>query len=81
MSPENETRLRRKAAAEFLLENGYPVAPATLAKYASVGGGPEFEKFGRLPLYRPSRLLHWAESKSTGPHRSTSDKGAANAAG
>ena len=75
MDADQNRRLRRREAAKFLTNEGYPVAPSTLAKLASIGGGPEFESFGRLPLYRPDALLFWAKSRSTGPRRSTSDPG------
>lgn len=71
-----ERRFTRQQAAEYLAENGYPVAPTTLAKYASIGGGPVFDSFGRRPLYRADDLLTWARDRSTGPRRSTSDQGA-----
>jgi hypothetical protein len=72
--PDDPLRSRR-AAAQFLTQCGYPVASATLAKYASVGGGPIFESFGRKALYRESNLLAWAEARTSGPRRSTSDPG------
>ena len=71
--------LSRNEAADFLTSRGYPVAPATLAKLASIGGGPVFESFGRKPLYRPADLLMWVRAKSSGPRRSTSDKVAGHA--
>jgi hypothetical protein len=76
----SDRRLSRREAAQFLADNGYPVAATTLAKYASIGGGPIFESFGRKPLYRSDDLLAWARGKSTGPRRSTSDTGARPAA-
>ena len=79
MHQKPERRFTRREAADWLTDNGYPVAPTTLAKYASIGGGPLFESFGRRPLYRPENLLSWARARSTGPRRSTSDKGPTNA--
>jgi hypothetical protein len=75
MTIENDRRLDRKQAATFLTECGYRTAPATLAKLASIGGGPSFESFGRRPLYREADLLAWAQARTTGPRRSTSDPG------
>jgi hypothetical protein len=66
-------RLTRRESAEFLAQNGFQVAASTLAKYACVGGGPIFESFGRRPLYKPTDLLAWAQSRCSGPRRSTSD--------
>ena len=71
-----ECRLDRKEAAAFLTSHGYRTAPATLAKLACIGGGPPFESFGRRPLYREEDLIAWAQSRTTGPRRSTSDPGA-----
>jgi hypothetical protein len=71
-----ERRLGRKEAAQFLTDQGYKTAPATLAKLACIGGGPMFESFGRRPLYREPDLLAWAQARTTGPRRSTSDPGA-----
>jgi len=77
METTSDRRLTRREAAEFLSERGFRVASSTLAKYATVGGGPLFESFGRRPLYKAADLLTWVASKSTGPRRSTSDKQAA----
>jgi hypothetical protein len=71
-----ETNLDRRQAAQFLTDRGYRTAPATLAKLACIGGGPTFRSFGRKPLYREDDLVAWAEGKTTGPRRSTSDPGA-----
>jgi hypothetical protein len=68
-----DRRLDRKEAAQFLTSRGYRTAPATLAKLACLGGGPAFESFGRRPLYREPDLLAWAQSRTTGPRRSTSE--------
>jgi len=70
-----ERKLGRKEAAQFLTDCGYRTAPATLAKLACIGGGPTFESFGRRPLYREPDLLAWAQARTTGPRRSTSDPG------
>ena len=75
MFSEVERRRDRKQASQFLTEQGYKIAPATLAKLACIGGGPTFVSFGRRPLYLESDLLAWAQSRTTGPRRSTSDPG------
>jgi len=75
MTEFSDRRLGRREAAQFLTDQGYPVAPTTLAKLASIGGGPMFESFGRKPLYRTADLLTWARARSSGPRRSTSDPG------
>lgn len=68
-----ERRLTRREASAFLTYRGYPVALATLEKYAVYGGGPSFQYFGRRPLYAPTDLLTWVAERSSGPRRSTSD--------
>ena len=68
-----ERLLCRREAAAFLCDRGYRVAVATLNKWATIGGGPKFRKFGRRPLYAPSDLLAWAEERTTAPVRSTSE--------
>jgi hypothetical protein len=75
VSFEQERKFNRKEASQFLTDQGYRIAPATLAKLACVGGGPVFETWGRRPLYREADLLAWAQSRTTGPRRSTSDPG------
>ena len=60
-----ERRFTRREASAFLKERGYPVAENTLMKYATVGGGPVFEKFGRRALYTEAELLAWATGKTT----------------
>lgn len=77
MQPDNERRLTRSEASAFLSERGFRVAYATLNKYATVGGGPTFESFGRRPLYKPSDLLSWVASKTSGQRRHTSEQSAA----
>lgn len=57
-------RLRRWEASQYLLlVYGMTVAPATLAKYASVGGGPSFHRANRIPLYPTVELDRWAEGR------------------
>jgi hypothetical protein len=75
MFADYERRFGRKEAAQYLTERGFRTAPATLAKLACIGGGPAFQSFGRWPLYREADLLAWAQSRTTGPRRSTSDPG------
>lgn len=68
-------RLRRKEASEYLkLKHGLTVAASTLAKFAVTGGGPAFQKFGRLPLYRPQDLDRWVNERLGEPVTSTSSK-------
>ena len=67
-------RLRRWEASDYLrLVHGIEIAPTTLAKYATVGGGPAFQRINRTPLYPTSNLDEWAFSK-LGKLRSTSSE-------
>lgn len=70
--------VNRREASELLRNRyGIRVAPATLAKWASISSdGPPMTRFGsRGVLYEVETLIHWAESKLSAPRRSTSDKG------
>ena len=48
-------------------------SPATLAKLAVVGGGPEFRKAGRTPLYPQDGLDTYAQSRMSRRVRSTTE--------
>lgn len=62
-----ETRyLRREEAAQYLQNRVHAYTAKTLAKLATVGGGPEFQKLGRFPVYTAEALDKWLASK-TGP--------------
>jgi hypothetical protein len=70
----NHRFLRRKAASDYLHEtHGLDRAPSTLAKLAVIGGGPIFQRIGRVPLYATDDLDKWVASKLSAPMRSTSD--------
>jgi hypothetical protein len=64
--------LLRKEAAQYLSDRGLPTSPNTLQKYATVGGGPEYQKFGNRAVYKPTNLDKWAEQKLGAPRSSTS---------
>lgn len=67
-------RLRRWEVSEYLrLVHGIEVATATLAKWASVGGGPGFNKVNRTPLYPTVELDRWAIERLGRLVRSTSE--------
>lgn len=60
----NTKPLRRHEAAEYLRDKGYPIAPATLAKYATLGCGPAYCTFGRITLYEVSDLDAWVAART-----------------
>ena len=69
----NQTFLRREQAAAYLQERYGAYTTETLAKLATIGGGPPFQKFGRFPLYRPDLLDEWALSRMSKTVHSTSE--------
>jgi hypothetical protein len=71
------TYLSRRAVAAALTDSGFPVAATSLATYATRGGGPAFQKFGKKPLYRWADALEWAQSRLSKPVHSTSELHAA----
>jgi hypothetical protein len=75
-----EKRFRRKEAAAFLTDLGLPIAHATLAKYAVVGGGPEFQLWGRIPVYQEDSLRAWAKQRLGKAATSTTEHAANRAA-
>ncbi len=67
-------RLRRANVPEYLsLRYGFEIAATTLARYATVGGGPGFNKAGRIPLYPVAELDRWAVEKLGPVVRSSSE--------
>lgn len=73
--PPQRPRLRRIDVPAYLAsKHGIDIAVSTLAKLATVGGGPAMQYSGRIPLYRLSDLDEWAERKLSRPVYSTSEK-------
>ena len=57
-------KMRRAEAASYLRgAHGLPCTPATLAKYACIGGGPAFCKVGKFPIYSRDDLDAWANRR------------------
>lgn len=72
------TRLRRTEASTYLKQRwGISRTPGTLAKLATLGGGPRFQLDGRIPLYPETELDTWADSILSPLKSSTSDSGEA----
>lgn len=65
--------LRRKDAAAYLKEKYGFCSTGTLAKLATIGGGPEFQYLGILPVYTEENLDEWARAMLSRPVRSTSE--------
>lgn len=68
-----DTFLTREQTVAALKAVGFPIERATLATMATRGGGPPFQKFGRVPLYRWRAVLAWAQAKLSAPRGSTSE--------
>jgi len=68
--------LRRTAASEYIFSKwGLSYKPATLAKLATLGGGPRFAHIGRWPVYSLTDLDSWVEERRSPLKASTSDVG------
>jgi hypothetical protein len=66
--------LRRKQAATYVEKTwGIPLSNQTLAKLAVIGGGPEYRKWGRFPLYDVVDLDRWVETRLGPKQFTTSD--------
>lgn len=65
--------LRRKQAGEYLKSQYGFGSEKSLAKLATVGGGPLFHKAANAAIYRPEDLDSWALAKIGKAQRSTSD--------
>ncbi len=76
-----DTLLRRQQLAEALTAAGFPITGPTLATRATRGGGPPFQMFGRIPLYRWGTALAWAQGRLSAPRHSTSEADCQRAAG
>ena len=72
-TPSSRLLRRCEAAAYTTRTHGIPCSPKTLAKYATVGGGPAYVKAGRIPLYSREDLDAWAEARLSPKVRSTSE--------
>lgn len=69
----NSDYMRRKQAAEYLQAQYGAFTAQTLAKLACVGGGPVFQKMGRMVLYKPADLDAWATARMSAPVASTAE--------
>lgn len=68
-------RLRRSDVPAYLAsKHGIDIAVSTLAKLATIGGGPAMQYSGRIPLYHLRDLDEWAASRLSPTVRSTSQK-------
>lgn len=64
--------LDRAQASEYITRLGLPIAKTTLQKFATIGGGPVYRRFGRRAVYLAADLDYWIAQKLTAPRQSTS---------
>jgi hypothetical protein len=67
MPPADDALLTRKELAQALTGEGYPIRPATLARMAVTGDGPDYSVFGRTPIYQWRTSLAWAHGRLVAP--------------
>lgn len=65
--------LTRPEAADYVTGKGAPISKNTLQKFATVGGGPLYRRFGNKTLYRPADLDAWVAERLSVPIRTTSE--------
>lgn len=65
--------LTRVEAAAYVERRGLPCSPKTLAKLATIGGGPRYQRFGLRAVYTPAALDDWIASRMSAPMASTSE--------
>ena len=67
--------LSRKQAAAYLAQKGLSRSEKTLAKYASIGGGPKFRKFGtKQVVYAVEDLNAWIDEQLSEAYRASGIK-------
>lgn len=72
---QQRPRIRRSDVPEYLAtKHGIDIKVSTLAKMATLGGGPAMQYSGRIPLYRIEDLDEWANQRLSAPVRSTSER-------
>ena len=64
---ENTEYMNRRESAAYVKGKGLPGAASTLAKLATIGGGPSFRKFGRNVVYTRESLDAWIEARLSDP--------------
>lgn len=63
MYPPDQVPLSREVASDYLLKRwGIVQRPATLARKAVTGDGPDYFLAGRFPRYTISELDEWAQT-------------------
>lgn len=68
----DKTYLTRAEAADYVTRMGAQTSKNTLQKFATVGGGPVYRRFGKRALYTRADLDAWIAERMSAPMRSTS---------
>ena len=68
-----ERYLNRSEAADYLTSYGLRISRNTLQKLATLGGGPEYRRFGHRAVYTAAALDRWAAAKLSAPRSSTAE--------
>lgn len=76
METTPERFFTRPEAAAHVRERGVPCSAGTLAKLASIGGGPAYRTFGRRALYTARDLDTWVAGKLSAVRLSTTEAAA-----
>ncbi|HEX7454971.1 MAG TPA: hypothetical protein VF296_02920 [Gallionella sp.] len=67
-----EKYLDRAEAADYLTSRGLRISKTTLQKFATIGGGPDYQRFGHRAVYTVPNLDAWADRKLSPVRSSTS---------
>ena len=68
-----DARLSRKHIAQALTDCGFPTSEKTLATKASRGGGPPYQRYGRIAIYTWSKTIDWILAELGKPARNASE--------
>lgn len=71
---KKKTFLNGREVAKLALQRGLRISHRTLAKYRTVGGGPDAHKFGRYVVYDIDVFDAWIDARLSPAQRSSSDK-------
>lgn len=66
-----EKFLSRTDAAAYCSARGLTVSPRSLAKWACVGGGPVYRRFGNRTVYAVADLERWIDARLSPPMTSS----------
>jgi hypothetical protein len=69
-----DKRFTRRQLAKALTDCGLPTSEKTLSTKASRGGGPPYQRYGKLAIYTWESSVEWALSEMGAPARSASER-------